>query len=109
MANRRYKRVSGSGASRTRKQPTVIPGLGVDVPELKRARTLWGLNRHDEALQLFEDAVKKYPQNLVALIDASRAFGARFEIQRAEAMLERLVKLGAQQPDLLHLAGQSFR
>jgi tetratricopeptide (TPR) repeat protein len=83
--------------------------LGVDIAELQRARTLWGLNRFDEALQLFEHAVEKHPQNLVALIDASRALGARFEIRRAETMLDRLVKLGAQQPDLLHLAGQSYR
>jgi tetratricopeptide (TPR) repeat protein len=87
----------------------IIPGLGVDVPELQRARTLWGLNRLDESLKLFEEAVRKYPQNLVALVDASRALGARFEIRRAEAMLDRMVKLGAQQPEVLHLAGQSYR
>jgi hypothetical protein len=63
----------------------------------------------DDALELFEAAVRKYPQNLVALIDASRALGARFEIRRAEAMLDRMVKLGAHQPDILHLAGQSYR
>ncbi len=92
-----------------RKPPTIIPGLGVDVPELQRARTLWGLNRLDEALKLFEEAVRKYPQNLVALVDASRALGARFEIRRAEAMLDGMVKLGQQKPDVLHLAGQSYR
>jgi hypothetical protein len=62
MANRRYK--TGPGASRitqARKPPAIIPGLGVDVPELQRARTLWCLNRFDEALQLFEHAVEKAP------------------------------------------------
>src|ERR1051325_1907657 len=92
-----------------RAQPKVIPGLGVDVPELQKARTLWQLNRFEEALTLFESAVRKYPQNLVALVDASRALGARFEIARAEGMLDRLVKLGAKNPRLLHLAGQSYR
>src|SRR6185436_4887520 len=84
-------------------------GLGVDVPELKRARALWQLNRFDEALELFEFAVKKYPQNLVALVDASRALGARFEITRAEAILDRLMKVAKTNPKLLHLAGQSYR
>jgi tetratricopeptide (TPR) repeat protein len=110
MANRRHK--TGPGPSRIaqlRKPPTIIPGLGVDVPELQRARTLWGLNRFDEALNLFEHAVHGHPQNLVALIDASRALGARFEIRRAEAMLDRLMKIGAEKPELLHLAGQSYR
>jgi len=88
---------------------SVIPGLGVDVPELQQARGLWQLNRLEEALILFDKAVRKYPQNLVALVDASRALGARFEITRAEAMLDRLAKLGAHNPQLMHLAGQSFR
>jgi tetratricopeptide (TPR) repeat protein len=89
--------------------PSVIPGLGVDAPELQQARRLWQLNRFDEALALFEKAVRQYPQNLVALVDASRALGARFEITRAEEMLDRLVKLSAHNPQLLHLAGQSYR
>jgi tetratricopeptide (TPR) repeat protein len=87
----------------------VIPGLGTDLPELRQARTLWQLNRFDEALRLFEETARKYPQNLVALVDGSRALGARFEISRAEAMLDRLMKLGAQNPEVLHLAGQSYR
>ena len=88
---------------------SVIPGLGVDVPELQQARGLWRLNRFDEAVALFELAVRKYPQNLVALVDASRALGARFEIIKAEPMLDRLVRLGAHKPELMHLAGQSYR
>ena len=95
--------------SRAHRPPSVIPGLGVDVPELQQARGLWQLNRFDEALVLFEKAVRKYPQNLVALVDASRALGARFEITRAEVMLDRLVKLAAHNPQLMHLAGQSYR
>src|SRR5882724_11768296 len=92
-----------------RTQSNIIPGLGVDVPELQKARTLWQLNRFDEALDLFEAAVRKYPQNLVALVDASRALGARFEITRAEVIVDRLAKLGAHNPELMHLAGQSYR
>jgi len=90
-------------------QPVIIPGLGTDLPELQKARALWQLNRFDDALRVFEEAVRKHPQNLVALVDGSRALGARFEIHRAEAMLDRLVKIGAQRPDILHLAGQSYR
>src|SRR5512143_2829685 len=105
--NRQYRHAGMSPSAQ--RPPSVIPGLGVDVPELQQARGLWQLNRFDESLELFEKAVRKYPQNLVALIDASRALGARFEITRAEAMLDRLVKLGAHNPQLMHLAGQSFR
>jgi tetratricopeptide (TPR) repeat protein len=88
---------------------SVIPGLGTDLPELRQARALWQANRFDDALRVFEATARKYPQNLVALVDGSRALGARFEIGRAEIMLDRLMKLGAQRADILHLAGQSFR
>ena len=93
----------------SRRPVQIIPGLGVDVSELQQARALWQLNRFDEAVDLFEKAVRKYPQNLVALVDASRALGARFEITRAEALLDRMVKLAAHNPKLMHLAGQSYR
>ena len=101
-------RRSGHPAQRPRVS-SIIPGLGVDVPELQQARALWQINRFDEALELFERAVRKYPQNLVALVDTSRALGARFEITRAEAIVDRLTKVAARKPELLHLAGQSYR
>ena len=106
-ANKQFRDAAFS--PRSQNPANVIPGLGVDVPELQLARGLWQLNRYEEALSAFEKAVRKYPQNLVALVDASRALGARFEITKAEAMLDRLAKLGAHNPQLLHLAGQSFR
>ena len=79
------------------------------MPEVRQARALWQTGRFDDALNLFEAAVRKYPQNLVALVDASRAFGARFEIDRAEEMLDRLSKLGKNNAEVMHLAGQSYR
>jgi len=90
------------------KRPPITP-LGTDVVELRQARTLWQLNRFDESIVLFEKAVRKYPQNLLALIDASRAFGARFEIKRAEALLDRLMEMGGRNAKILHLTGQSYR
>src|SRR5512135_3243090 len=110
MAKHGNKQFRHAAASpRAQQAPSIIPGLGVDVPELQQARGLWQLNRFEEALILFEKAVRKYPQNLVALVDASRALGARFEIARAETLLDSLAKLGAHNPQLLHLAGQSYR
>ena len=92
-----------------RRAAPVIDGLGPDLPELQKARALWQANRFDESLQLFEGAVRKCPQNLVALIDASRALGARFEIARAEVMLDKLVNAASRKAQVLHLAGQSYR
>src|SRR5262245_1246542 len=110
MSRHTHKQLDQARLSGLRpKTPTIIPGLGVDVPELQQARALWQFNRFDESLRLFEVAVRKYPQNLLALVDASRALGARFEITQAEAMLDRLRQLGAGNPEILHMAGQSYR
>jgi tetratricopeptide (TPR) repeat protein len=89
--------------------PAAANALGVDVPELRQARALWGMNRFDDSLQMFELAVRKYPQNLLVLVDASRALGTRFEIARAEDLLDQLIRLGGRNPQVLHLAGQSYR
>ncbi len=86
-----------------------IPGLGADLPELRKARALWQQNRFEESLRLFEDTAHQHPENLVALVDGSRALGARFEIRRAESLLERLIQIGAEKPDIVHLVGQSYR
>ena len=75
-------------------RPNVTP-LGIDVPELQQARALWQLNRFDESLQLFDKAVRKYPQNLLVLVDASRAFGARLP-GHLPRLGEVLVRMGPQ-------------
>ena len=111
MSRHSHKQLPATGdiSPAPSKAPAVIAGLGVDVPELRQARALWQTGRFDDALNLFSAAVRKYPQNLVALVDASRAFGARFEIDRAEEMLDRLAKVGKSNPEVMHLAGQSYR
>jgi tetratricopeptide (TPR) repeat protein len=110
MGKRSYKMLRQANfIPSSKKSAVIIPGLGVDVPELQQARALWQLNQFDDSVRLFEKAVRKYPQNLVALVDASRALGARFEITKAEILLDRLMQLGPKNPKILHLAGQSYR
>ncbi len=87
----------------------MIASLGADLTELRRARALWQANRFEEAVQLFEQTALQHPKNLLALIDASRALGARFEVSRAEFLLDRFLELAGQRAELLHLAGQSYR
>ncbi len=98
-------------ATRTRslRPPGPISPLGPDLPDLQQARALWQLNRFDEALAGFDRAVRRCPNNSLALVDASRAFGARFEIARAEELLDRLIEINGRRADVLHLAGQSYR
>ena len=80
-----------------------------DMPELQQARALWIHNRFRESLEMFDKAVRKEPGNPMALADAARAFGSRYEIDRSERLLARLVEIGQNRPELLKMAGQSYR
>jgi tetratricopeptide (TPR) repeat protein len=85
------------------------PPLALDSPELQRARQRWSRNQYEPALKLFRQAVRRQPDNTLALTDAARAFGARFEIPTAEKLLARLMKLVGNNADLLFQTGQSYR
>ncbi len=80
-----------------------------DVPELRQARALWVKQRLRESLAMFERAVRLYPHHALALADASRAFGAAYQFERAEALVDRLADSGKDDGELLHLAAQSYR
>ena len=96
-------------AARPAPRPPATGSPGGDLPELQKARGLWQNERYDEALACFDEAVDKAPDSPIALIDAARAFGARFEVARAEELLDRLMALAGDRADVLHLAGQSYR
>jgi tetratricopeptide (TPR) repeat protein len=80
-----------------------------EIPELKRARTLWVANRFDDAVKLFTETAAKHPENVAALVDTARALGHRHQIKRAVEYLERVRALSPGRPDLLFILGQSFR
>ncbi|XAL98335.1 sulfotransferase [Phycisphaeraceae bacterium D3-23] len=80
-----------------------------DLPELQKARALWQAKRFPAALELFERVVRKHPKNLMALTDAARAFGSRYEIDKAEAYLGRMLDLAPDDAGVQLMAGQSYR
>src|SRR5215213_558164 len=80
-----------------------------DLPELQRARHLWGHGRWDEAEAAFLNIVEARPNNLHALVDAARILGDRLQVRRAQELLDRLTLLAASRPDLLLLVGQTMR
>lgn len=79
-----------------------------DVAELQQARALWGANRINESLRYFDRAVRLYPNNPTALIEAATAFGNRFEIGRAEELLSRL-RLNFSDPRILMATGLCYQ
>lgn len=80
-----------------------------DTALLRQARHLWAQRRWDESLAAFEQALEQEPDSIRALVDAARAFGQRYDYERAEALIERLLKLAGQQAQMHALAGDTFR
>jgi tetratricopeptide (TPR) repeat protein len=93
----------------TRRESSTSYDAADDLQILQRARALWQRNKLLEALALFEQALSEHPHHTVATIDASRAFGAVYQVRRAEQLLKNLLPRIVRQPHALHLAGQSYR
>jgi Flp pilus assembly protein TadD len=60
-------------------------------------------------LQAFDRAVAAAPRNVRALVDAARAFGSRYQFERAETYLKRLLAQNGSDPMLLAHAAESYR
>jgi tetratricopeptide (TPR) repeat protein len=76
---------------------------------LAKATALWRAKRFDEALRYFNEAVREAPNDLAVLIDAARALGARYQMDRSTALLEKALRLGPRRPEVQHAVGESYR
>ena len=79
-----------------------------DFPDLANARALWARGESDAALAAFDASVEARPENVKALIEAARAFGGRFDIEKAEGLLERAQRIGADDSGTLALIAASY-
>ncbi len=72
------------------------------------AKALWDKCRFDESIRKFNEAVRQAPNDLNVLIEASRALGARYQIERSLALLARAARLAPRRADVLHTIGESY-
>lgn len=86
-----------------------IPMNAADQQELKEARALWLQDRCDEALAKFDAVLMRHPDHPLALIDAARAFGGRYQIAKAETLVDRYLATAGRTAAALALAGQTYR
>lgn len=80
-----------------------------DNSSLEQARAAFIQQDYKRSLRLFEKCAKQQPNNIMALTDAARAFGQRYEIEQALRYIRRIRFLAGQDPRALFLAGQSLR
>ena len=77
-------------------------------PALAIAKALWDNSRFDESIRKFNEAVRQAPNDLNVLIEASRALGARYQVERSLALLARATRLAPRRADVLHAIGESY-
>lgn len=80
----------------------------VDFAGLAQARALWDAGDLDAALGAFAAALSERPRNLKALLEAARAFGARFQIDAAGDLLDRARQIAGDDPRLRVLVAASW-
>lgn len=80
-----------------------------DLPLLQAARRAWAAQRYDEALAHFDEAVRRHPANVRALVDAARAHGFRYDYARCEALVQRLLRLAPNRAETHLWAGETYR
>jgi tetratricopeptide (TPR) repeat protein len=80
-----------------------------DFPLLMAARALWAAGRPEDALAEFERAVAAQPDNVRAIVECARALGQRYEIARAELLLQRAAMLAGSDSTIMSLIAQSYR
>src|SRR5215213_1170380 len=77
-------------------------------PALAVAKELWDKSRFDESIRKFNEAVREAPNDLNVLIEASRALGDRYQMERSLALLARATRLAPRRADVLHAIGESY-
>lgn len=80
-----------------------------DLHERRQAQDLWAKDRIPESLRLFDRTARRHPNHVLAVIDASRAFGNVYQFQRAEALLRRLREQFGNRPKILCLIAHTYR
>jgi tetratricopeptide (TPR) repeat protein len=82
----------------------------VDAPSrrLAAARSLWAEHRFNDALELYEDAIRREPNNVRAYVLAARAYAEKCNFDRMEKTHERLIRRAPRHPGVHHYIGETY-
>jgi tetratricopeptide (TPR) repeat protein len=82
----------------------------VDVPSrrLVAARSLWCENRFNDAIELYEEAIRREPNNVRTYVYAARAYAEKHDFERMETTLDKLVRRAPRHPGVHHYIGETY-
>lgn len=105
----RKKKTSSKSSASDRSVPSGRSAVDGEPPELRVAKALFRRGDHDEALRQFRHVARLYPRNVKVLIDAARAHGHRYDLERSHQLLQRADQLAPRRPDVQFLIGETYR
>ena len=87
-----------------------LPRGMVDAPsvQLDAAQSLWQKGRHDDALDLYRDAIRREPNNLRGYTLIAQAYGQKFRFERMEEQLQKMVARAPNHPGVHHFSGETY-
>ncbi len=82
----------------------------VDVPSrrLDAARSLWSECRFNDAIELYEEAMRREPNNVRTYVFAARAYAEKCDFFRMEKTHEKLIRRSPRHPGVHHYVGETF-
>jgi tetratricopeptide (TPR) repeat protein len=82
----------------------------VDAPSkrVQAARGLWNQGRRNDAMALFDEAVRQEPNNVRTYVMAARAHAERFDFPKMDDVHERLVRRAPRHPGVHHYIGETY-
>ena len=83
----------------------------VDAPSrrLAAAASLWRENRFNDAIELYEEAIRREPNNVRTYVSAARAYAEKCDFDRMEKTHDKLSSPGAAPPGRASLHRRNVR
>jgi tetratricopeptide (TPR) repeat protein len=75
---------------------------------LEVAHGLWREGRHNDALDLYREAIRQEPNNVQTYVMAARAYAKKFHFDRMEEILRKLVRRAHRHPGVHHYLGETY-
>jgi tetratricopeptide (TPR) repeat protein len=82
----------------------------VDAPSrrLQAARSLWSECRFNDAMELYEEAMRQEPNNVRTYVFAARAYAEKLDFDRMERTHEKLIRRAPRHPGVHHYIGETY-
>ncbi len=96
---------SHSGRTAKRQSEALVH---VASPRVTAAQSLWREGRYDDALALFDEALRQEANNAQAYFAAARAHGEMFDFGRMDGLHDRLIARAPRQPGVHHYIAENL-